>query len=225
MHPKNRSLVIRCVLVSIVAVSPAVAQDTHIKFYGGAAYVAPLSESDVSVGSVTDAVKAEQHVGWNFGFEGRFNDWLGLEIDYDQANQDVDYGGQSIGTTDFSPLTASLNIHVVHTTIVDFYLGPSYSYVNWGDIEFNQAGALLHQRPGNREPERLGRRARARHRIREALRDHGRPAVPGHEPGALRGTDDRGQPAHRPSRSRDPFLIARKPQGLPRLYDVDMNQI
>jgi hypothetical protein len=140
MTTRTASIVASCLGLVAVAATPARAPDTHFKFYGGAAYVAPLSESDITVGSVTDAVKAQQQVGWNFGIEGRFNKWLGLEVDYDKATQDVDYGGQTIGKTDFSPLTASLNIHVVHTTVVDFYLGPSYSYVNWGDIEFNQAG-------------------------------------------------------------------------------------
>jgi hypothetical protein len=78
-----------------------------------------MSESDVNVGTISDAVQAQQHVGWNFGFEGRFNDWFGIEIDYVRATQDVDFGSQTIGTTDFSPLSATFNIHVVHTTVVD----------------------------------------------------------------------------------------------------------
>lgn len=140
MTTAKRLLCAASLSLASVAASTAMAQDTHFKFFGGAAYVAPLNESDVTVGSVTDAVKAQEQVGWNFGIEGRFNNWLGLEVDYVRATQDVEFGGQTIGSTDFSPLTASFNIHVVHTTVVDFYLGPSYSYVNWGDIELNQAG-------------------------------------------------------------------------------------
>lgn len=137
-----------CSIVAVAASSQAIAQENYIKLYGGAAYVAPLSESDITFESVSDAVQAQQQVGWNFGFEGRFNDWFGLEIDYVNATQDVDFGGMDIGSTDFSPLTATLNIHVVHTTLVDFYLGPSYSYVSWGDIELNQEGQGLFSTTG-----------------------------------------------------------------------------
>jgi len=53
----------------------------------------------------------------------------------------VDFGGTTIGEANFSPLTATFNIHVVHTTVVDFYLGPAYTYVNWGDIHLNASGS------------------------------------------------------------------------------------
>jgi outer membrane protein W len=99
-----------------------------------------MSDSDITLGSLTESVEAQEQVGWNLGIEGRFNKWLGLEIDYVNANQDVSFGGSTIGDTTFSPLTATFDIHVVHTKVVDFYLGPSYSYVNWGDIHLNAAG-------------------------------------------------------------------------------------
>ena len=54
-------------------------QDTHFKIYGGAAYVAPMSDSDVTFNSVTKTVKAEQQVGWN----------LGIELDYVNATENV----------------------------------------------------------------------------------------------------------------------------------------
>ena len=119
---------------------PLLAQDTHFKIYGGAAYVAPSSDSDVTFGGITDTLKAERHVGWNLGVEGRFSHLMGIEVDYVRATQDVRFGGSTIGTADFSPLTATLDFHLVHTKIVDFYLGPSYSYVNWGAIHLNVDG-------------------------------------------------------------------------------------
>jgi len=140
MSRKRIGILAICLAV-VGAVGPSLqAQDTHFKIYGGAAYVAPMSDTDVTLGSVSEAIKAEDHVGWNLGIEGRFNKWFGLEIDYVDAEQDVSFGGSTIGDTTFSPLTATLNIHVVHTKVVDFYLGPSYSYVNWGDIHLNTSG-------------------------------------------------------------------------------------
>ncbi len=128
---------------ALVAASTANAQETHFKIYGGPAYVAPMSDSSVTIGSISDTVKAEDQVGWNLGIEGRFTKWIGLEIDYVNADQDVSFGGSTIGDATFSPLTATFNIHVVHSTIVDFYLGPSYSYVNWGDIHLNANGGSI----------------------------------------------------------------------------------
>lgn len=128
------------VAVALLPSARAEEQDTHFKLYAGPAYVAPMSDSDVTLGVISDTVQAEDQVGWNFGLEGRFNKWFGIEIDYVNANQDVSFAGSTIGDTTFSPLTATFDIHVVHTKVVDLYLGPSYSYVNWGDIHLNTNG-------------------------------------------------------------------------------------
>jgi hypothetical protein len=109
----------KTIRIAILSVSAAAAfgygtitraddQETHFKIYGGPAYVAPMSDSDVTFGSVTETVEAEKQVGWNLGFEGRFNKWFGIEVDYVDANQDIDFGGTTIGDTNFSPLTATL---------------------------------------------------------------------------------------------------------------------
>lgn len=143
MTKRRAGLAAASLMIGCAAGLPAAAQDTHVKIYGGPAYVAPMGDSDVTFGSISDAVKAEQHVGWNFGLEGRAGKLIGIEVDYVRANQDVKFGGQTIGDTDFSPLTATLNFHLVHTKYVDFYLGPSYSYVDWGDVKLNAAGEGL----------------------------------------------------------------------------------
>jgi outer membrane protein W len=137
---KSRLGILAACAIVVCAASSAFAQDTHIKLYGGAAYVAPMSDSDITVGSITDTVQAEQQVGWNFGFEGRIGKWIGLELDYINATEDIQFGGTTLGSTAFDPLTFSVNFHLVHSKIVDFYFGPSYAYVSWGNIELNQAG-------------------------------------------------------------------------------------
>jgi hypothetical protein len=105
----------------------------HFKVYGGPAYVAPLNDSDVSFETVTDSIAAQDHVGWNLGVEGRFARLLGIELDYVNASQEVEFGGTTIGETDFSPLTLTANF--------DFYVGPSFTWVNWGDIELDANGS------------------------------------------------------------------------------------
>ena len=136
--------IVTSVLFAAAAFGPAArAQDTHFKVYFGPAYVAPMSDSSVTFGSIEDTVEAEDQVGWNVGIEGRFNSWIGLELDYVNANQDVTFAGSTIGDATFSPLTATFDIHVVHTKVVDLYLGPSYTYVNWGDIHLNANGGSV----------------------------------------------------------------------------------
>ena len=151
---KNRAFTLVIGLAVIGAFgTPARADDTdntvdahsdhrsHFKIYAGPAYVAPMSDSSVTLGTLSDTVKSEKQVGWNMGFEGRFNKLLGIEVDYVNATQDVKFGGSTIGDTTFSPLTATLNFHVIPGKHFDLYLGPSYSYVNWGDIHLNANGS------------------------------------------------------------------------------------
>lgn len=130
--------------LAAAAFGPAFGQDTHVKIFAAASYVSPLSEEDVTINSVTQSVKNSSELGWDFGIEGRFNKWLGLEVDYIHVNQDVKYNGETIGNTTLAPLSATFDIHVVHTKIIDFYLGPTYSYVNWGDIRLNGPGSVFY---------------------------------------------------------------------------------
>lgn len=132
-----------CLAVCCGFATPTVAQDTHFKIYAGPAYVAPMGDSDVTLGSVTDAVEAQKKVGWNLGAELRWGELMGLELDYVNATQDVDFGGTTIGEADFSPMTVTLNFHLVHTKVIDFYVGPSYSYINWGEIHLNANGGSI----------------------------------------------------------------------------------
>lgn len=119
------------------------AQDTHFKIYAGPAYVAPMGDSNVTINTVTDGVEAQRKIGWNLGAEVRWGQLMGIEIDYVNATQDLDFGGTTIGEANFSPMTATLNFHVVHTKVVDFYLGPSLSYINWGEIHLNTNGSHI----------------------------------------------------------------------------------
>lgn len=142
--PKNRIWIMTICLTVAGVLGPAVlAQDSHFKVYGGPAYVAPMSNSDVTFQSFVDTVEAEKSVGWNLGFEARWGHLMGIEVDYINATQDVVFGGTTIGETEFSPLTVTLNFHLIHTEVVDFYVGPSYSWVNWGNVHLNAEGGAI----------------------------------------------------------------------------------
>ena len=136
----KRMISVAVALVAVAWALPAQAQDVKFKVFGAAAYVSPLSSEDVTLGSVTDSIEAASQTGWDLGFEWRISKLLGLEFDYVNATQDVEFGGTTIGETDLQPLSATLNFHLIHTEVIDFYVGPTFSYVNWGNIDLNQAG-------------------------------------------------------------------------------------
>ena len=137
MSKKRALFMTLCALGGAFGAASVRAQDEvkHFKIFAGPAYVAPLEEDNVTFGAVTDSLASEEHIGWNLGFEGRINKLLGIELDYINSNQDLEFGGTTIGNTNFSPVTATLNFHVIAGEKFDFYLGPSYAYINWSDIE------------------------------------------------------------------------------------------
>ena len=89
-----------------------------------------MSDSSVTLGEVTDTVKAEKMVGWNMGFEGRFNKLLGIEVDYVNATQDVRYVGSTIGTDSSTGWGASLGCDISPWKHFCFYAGLKYLNVN-----------------------------------------------------------------------------------------------
>lgn len=135
----KRSGLLLFLAVAALAIQPAAAQDNSFKIYGGLAYISPLSEEDVDFGSVSDSVEASSEAGWNVGVEFRFSELFGLEIDVVHATQDIEFGGDTIADVDFTPVSATLNFHLINTSVVDFYLGPTAGYVIWGDIDFESS--------------------------------------------------------------------------------------
>ena len=125
--------------------APAVADDDqyeqdqdqpyHTKIFVAASYVSPLSKSDQNFDGVEDSVEATEELGWEAGIAGRFNPLIGFELSYLKATQDVDFGGTKIGKADFEPISATLEFHLVPTEVVDFWIGPTVSWVHWGDLK------------------------------------------------------------------------------------------
>ena len=122
--------------LAVLGTSTAFAADTpKFKIFGGLAYVAPLAEDDVDIGTVRDSIKASEELGWTVGIEARFNKVIGLEFDYVNATSDIEFGGQVIDDIHIQPLSATLNFHIIPTEIVDFYFGPTASYFIWDDTD------------------------------------------------------------------------------------------
>jgi len=120
-----------------VAAPAAAEQDQpyRTKIFLAASYVAPLSESDQNFQGVVDSVQASEELGWEAGIAGRWNPLLGWELSYVHATQDVDFGGDTIGKVDFEPIAFTLEFHLVPTSVVDFWIGPTVAWVRWGDLK------------------------------------------------------------------------------------------
>src|SRR5215510_5533219 len=136
--------IVLAAIVEFVSIAPAqAANESRSKIFGAVAYVSPLSSDNITFGSVSDSIEASNEAGYDFGFEWRFTPLFGLEVDYVDVDQNVNFGGTKIGDTKLQPLSGTLNFHLIHSKVIDFYFGPTYSYVNWGDINFNQEGEDL----------------------------------------------------------------------------------
>lgn len=132
--------------VLALGATPADAQPNRFKVYVAAGCVTPLDSDEADLGEVTDTIEASAEVGYGIGFEWRTNQLFGVELDDFRASHDVELGGLKIAETDVTPLTLAVNFHLVRTRFLDFYLGPTVSYVDWGDVEFtSQAAELLEQ--------------------------------------------------------------------------------
>jgi outer membrane protein W len=134
-----KRIVLACgIVLALAAFQPASAADiTHFKLFGAAAYVSPLSSSDVTISTITDSVQASNELGWEAGLEFRPIKWFGIEASYLNATNDIEFGGTKIARVDFTPYNLALNFHVLPSKYFDLYFGACAAYVNWGDIKFD----------------------------------------------------------------------------------------
>ena len=101
------------------------------KLFVGGSYVTPLSDSDV--GGAT--IEASSEFGYEFGVEWKPSDRFGFEIAYLDATHDVEVNGLQAGEIDFKPWNLTMNFHIIDRNAFNWYIGPTVTYVDWGDIE------------------------------------------------------------------------------------------
>lgn len=102
------------------------------QFWAATTFVAPLSERSAT--GVQDALKASSEMGYQFGVEFR-SGFLGVALDYLHATPKFKSNTVgTLGTADFNPISATLQLHLP-LPLLDLYVGPTVSYVNWGDLE------------------------------------------------------------------------------------------
>lgn len=111
--------------------------DYNFKIFVGAAYVTPLSDSTFD----GETVEAASAVGYEIGGEWKPFDRWGFELSYIDSTSDVDVDGTTVGEVGIQPLNLTLNWHVINGQHVNWYVGPTVSFINWGDLEFDGGGS------------------------------------------------------------------------------------
>ena len=115
-----------------LAAPGAQAQDEYNwKVFISGAYVDPLSDSDVG----GEEVSLSSEFGYEFGVEWRPVNRLGLELAYLDVSHDVEVEGDTFGEIDFNPMNLTLNFHVINRNVFNWYIGPTVSFIDWGDLE------------------------------------------------------------------------------------------
>jgi outer membrane protein W len=120
--------------------SGAQERDYDFKLFGGAANVAP--QSDSSLPGVANTVEASKENGWEIGGEWRATDRFGLEVAYFAAEHDVEANGTAIGKIDLRPWTLTANFHLLSRDTFNWYVGPTLSYIDWSDVALAGGGRL-----------------------------------------------------------------------------------
>jgi hypothetical protein len=122
-------------LVALAAAAPAYAQNDAFKVFVTYDWISPLGDDDVTVGSVTDAVKGSDGKGYEVGFEWRLHKVVAIEGSYLKGSNDFEFGSTSIGSLDQRAITAALNFHIIPTKHFDLWLAPVFSWYKFDNFE------------------------------------------------------------------------------------------
>ncbi|MGH9868029.1 MAG: hypothetical protein ACREAA_07700 [Candidatus Polarisedimenticolia bacterium] len=127
----------------LLTVQPALAQDHVIKLFATANYVYPLADDDADIDAITDSIEVTDELGWEAGVEWRVNRLIGLEVSYLQAEQDIEFGGDTLGEVETGMWTGAVNFHPIDADRekTDFWFAPIVAFVDWDDIELRAGGS------------------------------------------------------------------------------------
>src|SRR5262245_27047740 len=83
-------IILTVAAVAIFASTPAMAQDHSFRVFVTANWVSPNADDDITIDSVTDAVKSSDDWGFEGGFEWRTSKILGIEGSYLVGSNDFE---------------------------------------------------------------------------------------------------------------------------------------
>jgi outer membrane protein W len=130
-------LVLALAVIAVGASSPALAQDHKFRVFVTADWVAPNGSTDITFGSVSEAVKGSDDFGYEGGFEWRLNKIVGLEGSYLIGSNDFKFGSTDLGTLDQQAVTAAINFHILPTKFFDLWVAPIASWYNYDNFKLD----------------------------------------------------------------------------------------
>lgn len=137
----NRKATLAAILAAgglALAATGAEAQDEYNwKVFISGAYVDPLSDSEID----GNDWNLSSEFGYEFGVEWRPVNRLGFELAYLDVDHDLEVDGDAVGEVGFNPMNLTLNIHVINRNIFNWYIGPTVSFVDWGDVDISGFGS------------------------------------------------------------------------------------
>lgn len=124
--------------VALGAALPAHAMEYKFRVYGAAAYVVPVADSDFD----SVSTEAAETIGWELGVEWKPTNLLGVELAYLNAEPEIEQTGTTVGEISLEPINLSANFHLIRTKVLTFWVGPTVSYANWGNLELEGGGQI-----------------------------------------------------------------------------------
>ncbi|HEV8199139.1 MAG TPA: outer membrane beta-barrel protein [Candidatus Polarisedimenticolia bacterium] len=132
---RARTIILAVAAVAIFASAPVLAQDNTSKIFLTIDYVAPNGDDNITINTVTDAVKGSSDYGYEIGYEQRLGKIVGLEGSFLVGSNEFDFGDTTLGDLDQRAITAAINFHIIPAKHFDLWLAPVASWYSFGDLD------------------------------------------------------------------------------------------
>lgn len=125
----------RLLMVAALAAGGTLAIADEPKMHGRAAltFLSPNDSVEVDGTEVDAAVDSALGIG--LGWEYRFTDLIGLDLNWAYAKHDVKIAGRKFDSTKFMPITVGANFHFTQGKKVDVFAGPVVGYAIYNDLK------------------------------------------------------------------------------------------
>lgn len=123
------------VLVVAIAAAGSLALAESPKMHGRAAlsFISPDDKIEVDGDEIDSSI--DSAIGLGLGWEYRFNDRIGLDLNLIYGKHDVEVEGRDFDSTRFMPVTVGANFHLTPDKKVDLFVGPFIGYAFFDALE------------------------------------------------------------------------------------------
>lgn len=123
------------VVVAALTTVGSVALAEAPKMHGRAALTFISPNDNIAIDGEDIDSKIDSALGLGLGWEWRFNERVGLDLNWFYGKHDVSLDGEKFDSTKFMPVTVGANFHLTPDKKVDFFVGPVIGYVFYSDLK------------------------------------------------------------------------------------------